>query len=276
MRTQNDSIWDGSYKIPWDEPEFSRRMLNEHLSQDHDLASRSLGWIERQVHWIHEQITNQEPSTILDLGCGPGLYSHQLVRLGHHCLGIDFGPASIEYARVHNPHSSRCEFVLGDIRDVAFGGPYDLAMILYGELNVFSPADALKVLRKAQASLASRGQLIVEVQAPSAIERMGRSEPSEQESEAGLFSDRPHRCRTENQWLPEQKVAIQTFSITEVNGGEKRVYRNTTKAWSDNDLVKLLTDAGFSKPSSSNAWPSNSDALSLWAATITSGVQPTR
>jgi methyltransferase family protein len=73
------------------------------------------------------------------------------------CLGIDFGPASIEYAQKHNPHPSRCEFLLWDIRAVTFGEPYDLVMILYGELNVFSPADALKVLSKAQATPACGG-----------------------------------------------------------------------------------------------------------------------
>ncbi len=267
MTTQNDSIWSGSYKIPWDDPEFSRRMLNEHMSQDHDLASRRLEWIERQVQWIHDQIVNRTPSTILDLGCGPGLYSHRLSQLGHRCRGIDFGPASIEYAQEHNPHPARCEFVLGDIRAVPYDGPYDLVMFLYGELNVFSPADSLLILRKAQATLTSQGQLIVEVQSPKAVERIGRSESSEQESGAGLFSDHPHHYRTENQWLPEQKVAIQTFSVTEADGMEKRVYRNTTKAWSDDDLVKLLTDAGFSKLSPSDSWPGNSDALSLCIAT---------
>lgn len=267
MSVSNDDIWNGSYKIPWDEPKFSGRMLNEHLSQDHDLASRRLEWIDRQVQWIHDQILNGKPSTILDLGCGPGLYLHRLVRLGHRCQGIDFGPASIEYARAHNPEASRCEFVSGDIRDAAFGGPYDLAMILYGELNVFSPTDALMILRKTQASLNSRGQLIVEMQTPSAVERMGRGESSEQDSEAGLFSELPHRCRTDNQWLAEQKVAIQTFSITEASGGQKQVYRSTTKAWADDELVKLLTDAGFTNPLRSDAWPSNCDGLSLWSAT---------
>lgn len=29
-------------KIPWDEPAFSQRMLENHLSQDHDWASRRL------------------------------------------------------------------------------------------------------------------------------------------------------------------------------------------------------------------------------------------
>ncbi len=42
-------LWDGKYKIPWDDVAFSRRMLNEHLSQDHDLASRKQGIIKAQV-----------------------------------------------------------------------------------------------------------------------------------------------------------------------------------------------------------------------------------
>jgi len=29
--------------------------------------------------------------------------------------------------------------VLGDLRWADFGGPYNLAMVLYGELNVFAP-----------------------------------------------------------------------------------------------------------------------------------------
>jgi hypothetical protein len=201
------------------------------------------------------------------LGCGPGFYSHRLAMLGHHCRGIDFGPASIEYAQQHGPDESRCEFVLGDIRQVAFEGPYDLAMILYGELNVFSPAEASAILRKVKASLTSQGRLIIEMHTPEAVERMGRMEPSEQQSESGLFSDRPHRCRTENLWLPEQKVAIQTFSVTEAIGGQTRVYRSTTKAWTDGDLIELLMDAGFHEVARCDEWPYNIDALALWGAT---------
>ncbi|EML7085619.1 SAM-dependent methyltransferase, partial [Klebsiella oxytoca] len=35
-------------KIPWDEPAFSQRMLENHLSQEHDWASRRLAVIEQQ------------------------------------------------------------------------------------------------------------------------------------------------------------------------------------------------------------------------------------
>ena len=118
-----DALWNGNYKIPWNEPAFSRRMLAEHLSQEHDLASRRTEWIERQVDWIHNVLLKGRPARLLDLGCGPGFYSHRLTQFGHLVHGIDFGPTSIEYANRHNPDPSRCTFVQDDIRTADFGGP---------------------------------------------------------------------------------------------------------------------------------------------------------
>ena len=36
-------------RLPWDDPEFSERMLREHLSQDHDMASRRQNLIDLHV-----------------------------------------------------------------------------------------------------------------------------------------------------------------------------------------------------------------------------------
>ncbi|OQA03684.1 MAG: bifunctional 3-demethylubiquinone-9 3-methyltransferase/ 2-octaprenyl-6-hydroxy phenol methylase [Planctomycetes bacterium ADurb.Bin401] len=263
--TTND-IWSGTYKIPWDDPDFSRRMLKEHLSQEHDLASRRNEWIDRQVEWIHEKYLDRKLSRILDLGCGPGFYSHRLTKMGHHCRGIDFGPASIEYAQEQVFDRSLCEFIMGDVRNIDFGGPYDLVMFLYGELNVFSPKEALGILQKTHASLSNQGRIIVELQSTAAIEATGLSEPSDQKSESGLFSDYPHRCRIENQWLPDEKAAIQIFTVVDENDGKVSVYRSTTKAWPDDELLGLLNKAGFCDPSVCTTWPSNTDALVLWTA----------
>ena len=257
-------IWEGAYKIPWDEPGFSGRMLAEHLSQEHDLASRRVEWIERQVGWIHEVLLGGRASRVLDLGCGPGFYSHRLAALGHECDGIDFGPASIGYAREHCPEGVRCEFVLGDIRQVEFGQGYDLAMVLYGELNVFSPAEALAILRKAHASLRSGGRMIVEIQSSEVVECVGRGETAEQEFEEGLFSERPHRCRTENRWFEEEKIAVQTFTVKEKADGLVHVYRSTTKAWPEKELIALLTEAGFCEAGRCEEWPCNTEDLQLW------------
>ena len=32
--------WEEGERIPWDDPVFSRRILQEHLTQEHDAASR--------------------------------------------------------------------------------------------------------------------------------------------------------------------------------------------------------------------------------------------
>jgi len=266
MTAHNDNIWQGAYKIPWNDPDFSRRMLAEHLSQDHDMASRRTEWIDRQVAWIHQDLLKGRSAAILDLGCGPGFYSHRLTMLGHSCHGFDFAPASIEYAQKHNPDKSRCRFVLADIRRAAFGGPYNLAMVLFGEFNVFSPAEVRAILRKVQASLAPQGILIIEAHTPEVVENMGRSEPSQKRLDSGLFSDSPHLYRTESNWLAEQKVAVQTFYITEDGGAPAKKFHSTTKAWTDPELIALLKNTGFDEVTPCDNWPCNTDDLKLWRA----------
>jgi SAM-dependent methyltransferase len=260
-----EAIWDGDYKIPWDDPEFSRRMLAEHVAQDHDMASRRIEWIDRQVEWIDRKLLAGRTANILDLGCGPGFYSHRLAVLGHRCRGIDFGPASIDYARQRSPDRSRCEFELGDIRRVAFGGPYGLAMILFGEMNVFSPTEIRAILGRVRASLLPDSVLILEVQTPEAVERTGRSAPSVERFRSGPFSDGPYRCRTHCEWIPEQRVAIQLFTVSD-DAGATKVYRNTTKAWGIEEMTALLQTAGFERVFHEDDWPSNTDSLALWSA----------
>ena len=125
--------WREGDNIPWHEPEFSRRMLNEHLTQAHDAASRRFPLIDRHVAWIHETLLLGRPSRILDLGCGPGLYANRLARLGHTCTGIDFSPASIQYAQATaQAENLACTFIEQDIRQADHGSGYDLAMLIFG------------------------------------------------------------------------------------------------------------------------------------------------
>jgi 2-polyprenyl-3-methyl-5-hydroxy-6-metoxy-1,4-benzoquinol methylase len=98
-RTPKPAPWSEGDNIPWDDPGFSERMLAEHLSQEHDLASRRSEAIDHHVEWIFSEILGSRPARLLDLGCGPGLYTVRLARAGCECVGIDFSPASIRHAR---------------------------------------------------------------------------------------------------------------------------------------------------------------------------------
>jgi len=260
-------LWDGNYKIPWDDLDFSRRMLAEHLSQEHDLASRKLETIRTQVQWIHELICNNTPAKLLDIGCGPGLYIEQFSALDYDCCGIDFSPASIEYARSNLV--DKAELIEGDIRSVDFGGGYDLAMMVFGEFNVFSPDECGNILRKTFEALVPGGKFLLEAHTFEAVERIGKTPNSWYKSGPGLmglFSDDPHICLIENHWLDKQQTALQQFHILNAADGTVTSYRSTTRAWTIDQYKNLLTEAGFANVAIHSGWPVHSQDLLLLEA----------
>lgn len=264
MATSAHSLWEGRYKIPWDDPEFSRRMLAEHLTQDHDLASRRTAMIEAQVRWIHELACGSKPCRILDLACGPGLYSIRLAALGHRCLGIDFGPASIAYAR--DRAVPGCEFVLGDLRTADFGGGHDVAMQIYGEFNVFPPTEIRAILAKARAALVPGGWLLIEMQTAASVRASGEAPTVRSRAETGLFSSSPHLIRIDNAWYEAEQVAQQVFRITDEATGMVTTYHSTTKAWTEEECRVLLAEAGFASVRFAADWPVPGDTLQLLVA----------
>jgi len=257
-------LWDGQYKIPWHDPDFSGRMLTEHLTQDHDLASRKEEMIAAQVQWIHAHACALHPCRILDIACGPGLYSVRLAAMGHHCRGIDFGPASIAYAQEHA--AADCEFVLGDIRSTDFGEGYEVAMLIYGEFNVFPPEEICGILEKARAALIPGGRLLVETQTAAGVRKSGLGPGITYEASNGLFSASPHRVSVGNAWYEEQGIAQQRFEVTDLASGTVTTYRNTAKAWAEEEIVELLCRAGFSSAQPMPTWPVQTPDLQLFLA----------
>ena len=212
-----DKLWSGDYKIPWNETGFSRRMLAEHLSQEHELASRRQETITAQVDWSYRHICGGNSVKLLDIGCGPGLYLEKFTELGYRCRGIDISPASVEYARGRVGDSG--EVLLGDIRTAEFGSGFDMALMIYGEFNVFSPIEIRGILDKLFASLKPGGTLLIEHQAYDTVWGTGTAANNWYKAASGLFSDKPHICLTENHWFEQVGVALQRFLVIDSASG---------------------------------------------------------
>lgn len=231
--------------IPWDDPEFSRRMLAEHLSQSHDAASRRFDLIDLQVAWIHEAQLRGEPSRILDLGCGPGLYTERLARLGHTCHGIDIGPASIGHALATAERDGlACTYETGDIRTTSLGEGFDLVMLLYGEPSVFSPDVLRSICSRAAAALRPGGLLILEPHTEHGIAVIGEESPTERSLESGLFIDAPHTLLSEGRFDGATGIATRHWVVTPNDRGPTEHWA-WYQAYSDHDLAALLADCGF-------------------------------
>ena len=238
--------WSEGEKIPWNDPEFSKRMLQYHLAQDHDLASRRFSIIDKHVKFIDDLAGG--PSKVLDLGCGPGFYASRLTSLGYKCKGIDFSPASIDYAKEQAEKAGQeIDYLTEDIRTAEYGEGYGLAMMVYGEFNVFKKEDIRAVLKKAYDSLEDGGIFIAEPHRFEAVKSFGEAAPSWYSSESMLFSDEPHLALMECFWVEEHSVTINRYLIVDAATGDVTLHASTMQAYTNEEYEALLRGAGFSE-----------------------------
>lgn len=75
-------------EIPfWDDEHISLQMLNAHLNPNYDGASRKLEFIEKSVDWISKILPSEHYPSVLDIGCGPGLYTERYAKKGYRVVG---------------------------------------------------------------------------------------------------------------------------------------------------------------------------------------------
>jgi SAM-dependent methyltransferase len=260
-RTAPPAPWVEGEKIPWDDPDFSRRMLKEHLSQDHNAASRRFEIVHRQVDWLERLAGGLEKDLkILDLACGPGLHSLDFARRGHSTYGIDFSPASIEWAKSQAAEPSlSSEFIHDDIRATEFGEGYDLAILLFGEMNVFTAEDLGLIARKARAALGTGGVLMLEPHEPGVIRANFETTPSWSTQESGLFSDRSHMLLEEGFWHDDLQMAVKRWYVVDSDTNEVTNYSQTVVEHAKSELVRLVEAEGFTVSDAPGGWPAGND-----------------
>ncbi len=245
-RTPEPKPWAEGEKIAWDEPAFSERILAEHLSQEHDEASRRTELIDAHVAWIHTALLKRKPANVLDLCCGPGLYTSRLTKLGHKCAGIDFSPASIRYAKeLASQEGLSIDYTQENVHEADYGSECDLVMMLFGEMNVFKKNALLMILKKAKAALRKKGTLLLEAHTFETVEGIGEGAPFWYSEVSGLFSDKPHFCLIENFWNNDVQVATVRYHVVDAATGEVSKQAWSTQAYTEDEYEEILHKAGF-------------------------------
>ncbi|MBW2525669.1 MAG: class I SAM-dependent methyltransferase [Deltaproteobacteria bacterium] len=238
--------WDEGDNIPWNQPGFSERMLREHLCQDHDMASRKRATIAGHARWIFDELLGGKPGRVLDLACGPGLYTEALAARGCTCEGIDFSPASIRHAEKSAAESQLdCTYRLGDLRVGGFGGGFDLVMLIYGQINVFKPEPAREILRGAARALKPQGILLLEPQRYGHVHRDGAQTSSWYTAPSGLFSDAPHLVLQEGYWDEAASTRTERFFVVDPAAGTVERYSLPTVAHDEGAIRAMMSAAGI-------------------------------
>lgn len=88
----------------------------------HDPTVRA-AWADRLAGWLPD-----EPSDVLDLGCGTGSLSLLALEAGHRVIGLDVAPGMVAAARVKCARRPAV-FAIGDAADPQLGGDrFDVVM----------------------------------------------------------------------------------------------------------------------------------------------------
>ena len=144
----------GELASDWWDPNGRSAML-------HKLNPVRLKYIRDQIdqHWQWDECsrTPLEGKTALDVGCGAGLLTEPLARLGANVTGIDASPQMIAVARDHAAASGlQIDYRAGDVQEL--GGRFDLITAMEVIEHVAEPAAFVRGLAK---RLAANGLLIL-------------------------------------------------------------------------------------------------------------------
>ncbi|MCA1587209.1 MAG: methyltransferase domain-containing protein [Chloroflexi bacterium] len=118
------------------------------------------------TEWLSTALVGILPAAprILDLGCGSGGYSRLLARSSPdvHVTAVDRDEVIAMALRraAEAGLGGQIEGRVGDMRTVAWGGPYDL-ILFSNVLHGFDEAEAVKLLRRATSALAPEGRVAV-------------------------------------------------------------------------------------------------------------------
>ncbi|MFO7679847.1 MAG: class I SAM-dependent methyltransferase [Chloroflexota bacterium] len=255
-RAERPLPWHGGGNLPWNDPEFSERMLREHLDQSHGAASRTAPERAAQLDWLWSKLALQPGQSVYDMTCGPGLYAVALAQRGCRVTGVDFSPASIRYARelaASHEVTERCRFIEQDIREASFAGAnFDAALFLYGQLAVFPRETAQVLLNNAAAALAENGRLVIELLNQDRVDK--KNSTWWYTDNTGLWGDAPYLHLGERFWNEEAKLSTERFHILHLETGQLDEVILSDQTYASEDMSAMLKSAGFSTLSVYKAW----------------------
>jgi SAM-dependent methyltransferase len=96
--------------------------------------SAEMAWTERTESEIKRALTMLRPQggeRILDLACGTGRHSLELVRQGFSVVGVEIGEELVKIARKDaEAQGLEAEFIQADLRELDFDGEFDIVLNL--------------------------------------------------------------------------------------------------------------------------------------------------
>lgn len=222
----------------WSDEYIADNVLRKHLNPDIDSGSRKESTIKETVSWITNKYS--ESSSVLDVGCGPGLYAPLFYNAGWKYTGFDVSPYQIRYAL---QHFSNCNarFEKKDFRNWSSNEKYDAVLLLYGIYSFYEKSERLGFLKKIKKNLNKRGIVLIEVFTRRHYDARQDSTDWEYVEHDGFWSDKPYLELNSFQKYDENLVLVRAAVINK----KCEVWNSWITTFSLTELENELAEAGY-------------------------------
>jgi SAM-dependent methyltransferase len=200
----------------WADNYISKQMLSFHLNGDNDIASRKFSFIDRSVEWIISNFDLHAGRSVIDIGCGPGLYTERLARSHAAVTGIDFSKRSIEYARKSaRTQNLKIDYVLQNYLEFASERKYDLILMIYCDYCALSPAQRKTLLNSFKTLLTDTGSILLDVHSFSHLISMNEGVTYSVNPVNNFWSSSGNFCFKNTFKYDTEKISLDKYTIIE-------------------------------------------------------------
>jgi len=236
-------LFQKSIESIWTDGHISKSLLEAHLDESSDAASRKHNSRLDIVNWINSKI--RPNSNIIDLGCGPGLYAYELGKLEHNVMGIDFNRKSIDYALKNKFISGKVEYQYLDYIKDDIQGRYDVGMMIFCDFGALIPDDQKIILQRINNLLTDDGIFIFDVFGKSEIKNK-KSNRNWYISNGNDFWSKDPYILMEEIKLFEKEFALGTrYYLLNQKDGKIKEYIMWDQYYDENILKELMSKNGF-------------------------------
>lgn len=226
----------------WDDDHISKQMLNFHLNPQVEAASKTEKTIEAETNFIINATEMNEKKSVLDLGCGPGLYVKEFSKTGAKVMGIDISDNSIQYAvqNIQASHSNIC-FKKMNYLNLNYKEAFDIATLIFYDFCALNTDEQSKLLSRIHDSLKKDGMFIFDVVTEN---RKTTLTSSTSVTEGGFWSPNPYIEIFNVFFYEEPKIEGNQYTIIDEEGKVKiiRIYH---RLFSLEEITILLNSHNF-------------------------------
>lgn len=202
----------------WTDKHISKKMLEYHLNEDLDPASRNKGFIDRSVEWMISRFDIGQGTKIADFGCGPGFYTTPFSEMGAEVTGIDFSERSLSFAKGQAKSKGLdINYVHQNYLHFASEQKFDLISLIYCDFCPLSPEQRKVLLGIFHEHLEEDGALFLDVVSLSAFNQREDCASYEHKLLDGFWSPADYYGFLNAFSYEEEKVGLDKYTIVEAS-----------------------------------------------------------